>query len=166
MSLAVVLCLESRDDASVVFSIVFLVVWGGSAVVTLNAQLLGARISFFQTVCLLGYCLFPLLLSAGFCVLWNAVLSPSLAVALRFASVAFAALWSIFAAASFLSDDEVPDGKLGLILYPAALFFLTLAWMVLMGFQQKAPPMVQPPVAVPTPTPNPSGSLPSRSLLF
>ena len=52
------------NQASLVFAAVFCGVWFGSAIVTLNAQLLGATMSFFQTVCVLGYCVFPLTISA------------------------------------------------------------------------------------------------------
>lgn len=52
------------DSASLVFAAVFVIVWVGAAAVTLNAQLLGGTISFFQSVCILGYCVFPLTLSA------------------------------------------------------------------------------------------------------
>ena len=38
--------------------------WGGSFVVTINTKLLGGHISFFQCVCVLGYCVFPILLAA------------------------------------------------------------------------------------------------------
>ena len=31
---------------------------------TINTKLLGGRISFFQCVCVLGYCLFPIVLGA------------------------------------------------------------------------------------------------------
>eukprot|EP00659_Diplonema_papillatum_P005387 gene5387-8225_t len=48
--------------ASVTFAAVFVIVSVGSAIVTLNAKFLGGRISFFQTTCTLGYCLFPLVL--------------------------------------------------------------------------------------------------------
>ena len=43
---------------------VFLVMWGGSFVVTVNTKLLGGKISFFQCVCVLGYCIFPIVLGA------------------------------------------------------------------------------------------------------
>lgn len=36
----------------------------GSVVVTINAKLLGGRVSFFQSLCVLGYCLFPLLVAS------------------------------------------------------------------------------------------------------
>ncbi|XP_062506988.1 protein YIPF6-like [Corticium candelabrum] len=38
---------------------VFVIVWCGSAAATINSQLLGGSISFFQSLCALGYCLFP-----------------------------------------------------------------------------------------------------------
>lgn len=52
------------ESASLVFAAVFVIVWAGAAAVTLNAQLLGGNISFFQSICILGYCVFPLTLAA------------------------------------------------------------------------------------------------------
>lgn len=46
------------------FGVVFLVMWGGAFVVTINTKLLGGKISFFQCVCVLGYCIFPIVLAA------------------------------------------------------------------------------------------------------
>ena len=43
----------------------FLIMWGGSFVVTINTKLLGGHISFFQCVCVLGYCVFPIVLIAA-----------------------------------------------------------------------------------------------------
>ncbi|CAN0498224.1 unnamed protein product, partial [Ectocarpus sp. 8 AP-2014] len=57
------------DQGALVFAAVFVVVWCGAALVTLNAQLLGGTISFFQSVCVLGYCVFPLLVSAVLCLI-------------------------------------------------------------------------------------------------
>lgn len=54
------------SSASLVFATVFVIVWCGAAVVTVNAQLLGGSISFFQSICILGYCVFPLTISALF----------------------------------------------------------------------------------------------------
>lgn len=61
------------DSASLVFAAVFVIVWVGAAAVTLNAQLLGGTISFFQSVCILGYCVFPLTLSALACLIVSLV---------------------------------------------------------------------------------------------
>ena len=57
------------SSASLVFAAVFVIVWCGAAMVTVNAQLLGGSISFFQSVCILGYCVFPLTISAIVCVM-------------------------------------------------------------------------------------------------
>ena len=52
------------DDRTLLFEIVFIIVWLGAAVIAVNGQLLGGTISFFQSMCLLGYCLFPLIVAA------------------------------------------------------------------------------------------------------
>lgn len=44
MSLAVMLSLKAHDEASMVFSVIFVIVWVGAAVVTVNGQLLGGRL--------------------------------------------------------------------------------------------------------------------------
>jgi hypothetical protein len=36
-------------------------------VVTINAKLLGGNVSFFQNICLLGYCVAPLILATALC---------------------------------------------------------------------------------------------------
>jgi hypothetical protein len=38
--------------------------WFGSIIITLNSQFLGANVSIFQSMCLLGYCLFPINIAA------------------------------------------------------------------------------------------------------
>jgi len=136
MSLAIILSVVANDDASLVFSVIFVVVWVGSAVVTINAQLLGGKISFFQTLCLLGYCIFPLLISTALCFLWNKVIGGTVAEILQFVSVVIALSWSIWASASFMADARFPDGRKLLALYPVLLFYLSVAWMILIGFQQ------------------------------
>ncbi|EEH18628.2 hypothetical protein PABG_07688 [Paracoccidioides brasiliensis Pb03] len=52
------------DQASLVFSGVFCIVWIGEAVVTMQIKLLGGNISFFQSVCIIGYTLFPLVIAS------------------------------------------------------------------------------------------------------
>ncbi|EPY37177.1 terbinafine resistance locus protein (yip1) [Strigomonas culicis] len=63
--LAIVLSVHGSDNQkALIFSAVFVLVWVGGAVVTLNAKFLGANLSFFQTVCVMGYCLAPLCLGS------------------------------------------------------------------------------------------------------
>ena len=45
---------EIIGDGGPAFAEVFVIVWLGSLVVTLNTKLLGGHISFFQSVCVLG----------------------------------------------------------------------------------------------------------------
>ena len=54
--------MKSKDSNQ--FGVVFIVMWGGAFVVTINTKLLGGHISFFQCVCVLGYCVFPIVLGA------------------------------------------------------------------------------------------------------
>lgn len=79
--LSILLSLSApAGQASLVFASVFVIVWAGAAVVTVNAQLLGGQISFFQSVCVLGYCIFPLVLAAGLCAAWSHPVWKSLVV--------------------------------------------------------------------------------------
>ena len=113
------------EDSALVFTAVFVIVWVGAAIVTLNAALLGGKISFFQSVCVLGYCLFPL----------NIV---SLLVSLigtnhktmKLVVIIFGAIWSVKASVGFMAQF-VPVGRKGLGLYPVFLFYVTLSWMIL-----------------------------------
>merc|ERR1712059_129509 len=58
---------SDKADGGPEFAEVFVIVWVGAMVVTLNTKLLGGSISFFQSVCVLGYCLLPLVLSLVVC---------------------------------------------------------------------------------------------------
>ena len=130
------LSISVHEEASLVFSAIFVIVWVGAALVTINGQLLGGKLSFFQSVCLLGYCVFPLLAAAITCLILNRFVPHGLAVVLRFVAVVAALAWALFASSSFMTDAQFPEGRKALALYPVFLFYSTLAWMVLIGFQQ------------------------------
>ena len=61
--LASMLSLQSKQK-EVEFCVVFVVVIAGGLLLTANVILLGGSVSFFQSVCLLGYCMFPLDIAA------------------------------------------------------------------------------------------------------
>jgi hypothetical protein len=102
-------------QTALVFAAVFVIVWLGAAIVTLNAQLLGGTMycppppthththnyhyhhplrakpvrlrltvplhvprSFFQSVCVLGYCVFPLNIAAFVCLVMKPVVNSML----------------------------------------------------------------------------------------
>lgn len=62
--------------------------------------------SFFQSVCLLGYCIFPILLSAVACLCINSVTKPALAVVLRFITVVFALCWALWGMFQAFNQSE------------------------------------------------------------
>ena len=104
-----------------------MVVWMGAAVVTFNAQLLGGSLSFFQSVCLLGYCVFPMVISA--CVL---MVSGVLPVVFRGVVVGLGVVWSVYSSIEFMTQ-MVPEKRKVLAAYPVVLFFLFLGWFILVA---------------------------------
>eukprot|EP01089_Gocevia_fonbrunei_P000986 TRINITY_DN1094_c0_g1_i1.p1 TRINITY_DN1094_c0_g1~~TRINITY_DN1094_c0_g1_i1.p1 ORF type:complete len:227 (-),score=27.29 TRINITY_DN1094_c0_g1_i1:95-775(-) len=126
--LAVILTISSGDsDETEIFSGVFVIVWLGSTVVTINALLLGGKVSFFQTVCALGYCLGPLDIAAAACMFWDNTY-------FRVGVVSVCFVWSIVASWSFVKAmmPVEKSGKTALVIYPVVLFYLVIAWLIVM----------------------------------
>jgi hypothetical protein len=112
-----------------VFAAVFSVIWIGATVVTFNAQLLGGSISFFQSVCVLGYCVFPLVVSATFIAISKIFFGELLVVNLILVGIGF--LWSTRASVVFIGQFIAAERKF-LAVYPVFFFYAFLAWMVSM----------------------------------
>ncbi|KAL1923009.1 uncharacterized protein VTP21DRAFT_9385 [Calcarisporiella thermophila] len=126
LSLAIVLSITAPPDQSViVFTGVFVIVWCGAAVVTLNAKLLGGAVSFFQAVCVLGYCLFPLVASSLVSLFFRAIL-------IRLPVVLVAYVWSAYASLNFLSGSHFANRR-ALASYPLFLFYFVLGWVILIS---------------------------------
>jgi len=119
-------------DGGPQFAEVFVIVWVGSLIVTLNTKMLGGNISFFQSVCVLGYCLLPLALSLLACRIFLFFSSGDsiLVLILRGISVLLGFGWSTYASIKFLGDCSPPNKKL-MSMYPMLLFYLVIAWMVM-----------------------------------
>jgi hypothetical protein len=115
------------DSASLVFAAVFVIVWAGAGAVTLNAQLLGGNISFFQSVCILGYCVFPLTLSAIACFITGFVYQ-SLLTKLIIVSVGF--VWSTRASVVFMVQ-VIKEERRSLAVFPVFFFYTFISWMIL-----------------------------------
>ncbi|KAK3368957.1 hypothetical protein B0T24DRAFT_345992 [Lasiosphaeria ovina] len=118
--LSALLSFKSRgDQKAVVFSGVFAMVWIGEAVVTLQIKLLGGNISFAQSVCIIGYTLFPLVLAAtlsAFSLHWIA----------RIPIYLLLVGWSLAAGVSILGGSGVVKNRVGLAVYPLFVFYLGL----------------------------------------
>ncbi|CDW79739.1 yip1 domain-containing protein [Stylonychia lemnae] len=117
----------NADDKTLLFEIVFIIVWVGAGVISVNGQLLGGKISFFQSVCLLGYCLFPLNIAA----LINLGIGSSIHILIKLAYVGLAFIWSTYSSVHFIKEMVPPDRK-ALAMYPVFLFYLFLSWFIIL----------------------------------
>ena len=102
--------------------------WGGAFVVTLNCKLLGGHISFFQCVCVLGYCIFPVNLAALTILFLKGAKINVLLV--KLVLVVVSVIWSTMSSVTFASV-VVDPGKRAIAIYPIFLFYLFIAWFAL-----------------------------------
>ncbi|KAI1779711.1 Yip1-domain-containing protein [Hypoxylon cercidicola] len=107
------------DQKDIVFSGVFAIVWIGEAVVTLQIKLLGGNISFAQSVCIIGYTLFPLVIAS----LMSALGLPTIA---RIPVYLVLVAWSLAAGVSILGGSGVVKNRVGIAVYPLFVFYLGL----------------------------------------
>ena len=128
--LGVVLSFKApTDQAAIVFASVFVTVWAGSTIVTINAQLLGGTISFFQSLCVLGYSNFPLTLSATAIGVLRMFVHTWMFIDLIIISVGF--LWAIRTSSVFMSLYVKPERRV-LALYPVFFFYIFMSWLILL----------------------------------
>jgi len=136
-----------ENQNSAVFAASFVIVWAGAGVITLNALLLGGTLGFFQSVCILGYCVFPLMVASFLCLIPSLIQSMSSIAntAFRVIVVVVAILWACTASIGFFAG-VVPDGRKALAMYPVLLFYAVIGWMVVLG--TNTPQHTKPPTAV------------------
>ncbi|XP_069468620.1 protein YIPF6 [Ambystoma mexicanum] len=121
---------NSKEEGGPQFAEVFVIIWFGAVVITLNSKLLGGTISFFQSLCVLGYCILPLTVAMLVCRL---VLLGGLTMAtfiIRLVVVISMFAWSTVASTAFLADSQPPNRK-ALAVYPIFLFYFVISWMIL-----------------------------------
>ena len=130
LSLAIILSAKApATQTSHVFTTVFIVMWVGATVVTINAQLLGASMSIFQSVCVLGYCVFPLTVSAFLIAILRKTFFGILYLDLIW--IALGLLWSTRVSSIFVGQFIKRERRL-LALYPVFFFYLLLGWLILL----------------------------------
>jgi len=156
LTLSLVLSTWAPDGQKpLVFASVFFIVWVGAAVVTLNAQLLvregchraarprrhvcrltrafavlqGGTISFFQSVCILGYCVFPLTVAAIVCFLFKLMGLGIMPVRMVVVVVGF--IWATRASVVFIAKIIAEERKV-LAVYPVFFFYTFISWMILL----------------------------------
>eukprot|EP01017_Pseudomicrothorax_dubius_P008106 TRINITY_DN12636_c0_g1_i7.p1 TRINITY_DN12636_c0_g1~~TRINITY_DN12636_c0_g1_i7.p1 ORF type:complete len:144 (+),score=30.77 TRINITY_DN12636_c0_g1_i7:389-820(+) len=126
--LAMTLGFQHSSSTEGIFGTIFVLVWLGAFVVTLNAKLLGSNTSILRSVCVLGYCIAPLDISAVLLVL----MGKEMHFVFRFVAAALGYAWASFSSISFMST-LLPEEKKLLGVFPVLLFYLVLAWFVLMA---------------------------------
>jgi len=128
--LSVLLSLKApTNQASLVFAAVFVSVWIGSTIVTINAQLLGGTISFFQSVCVMGYCVFPMTVSAFIIGLLR--LTPLSWLWLDLIWLFLGFLWATRASTVFIGMYIKRERRF-LAVFPVFFFYTFLGWMILL----------------------------------
>ena len=135
---------KSSEQKTTVFSGTFALVWIGEAVVTTQIKLLGGNMcvsflsfqpspiswsplsdtndnsrSFFQSICIIGYTLFPLVIAA----LLSAVHLPTVA---RVPVYVVLIAWAMAAGISILGGSGVVKNRVGLAVYPLLVFYVGL----------------------------------------
>jgi len=121
--LACTLAINSKDKSQMII-LIFVIFWLGGVILFLNANFLGVKSSIFQMFCLLGYCLFPLNLSAIFVTIFK------LNAILRLIVVGATCFWSIYSSSDFLSTITNQEQRY-LVLYPCILFYLYISWFII-----------------------------------
>uniref|UniRef100_A0A8C0L011 Protein YIPF n=1 Tax=Canis lupus dingo TaxID=286419 RepID=A0A8C0L011_CANLU len=121
---------DSEKDGGPQFAEVFVIVWFGAVTITLNSKLLGGNISFFQSLCVLGYCILPLTVAMLVCRLVLLAEPGPVNFMVRLFVVIVMFAWSIVASTAFLADSQPPNRK-ALAIYPVFLFYFVISWMIL-----------------------------------
>lgn len=122
LSLSIILSWNEKK-ASDVFALVFTELGLGAVILTVNVILLGGEIVFFQSLCLLGYCLFPINIAALVCAMVHLKVVRTL--------VLLAGLgWSSWAALPFVGQT-VPEKRRALAIFPVLLMYASIGWLAL-----------------------------------
>ncbi|CAB90140.1 Protein YIP4 [Schizosaccharomyces pombe] len=121
IALALALSTDKIERESV-FTVVVALIWFGEAVCSLNIKLLGANISIFQSMCILGYSSFPLMIASIVCAFVPLIF-------IRIPVIVAMYAWTLFAAMGVLQNSNLSNKKL-LAVYPLFLFYFSLAWII------------------------------------
>ncbi len=130
--ICLILCIilsSGNEQNDSTFTAIFAIVWIGGFIINLNAQFLGAKIGFFQILCLLGYCLFPILICSIIFIFFpsnNNILYSTIKISLLISCV----IWSCISSVGFISA-LVPKEKKFIISYPIYIFFISISMFVL-----------------------------------
>ena len=120
--LSCTLAIKAEAKSKIVV-IIFTIFWFGSLLIYVNGNLLDSKLKFFQIICLLGYCLFPLNISAFILAITDFY------EIIRLFFVILSCGWALFSVERYFSSVSLPEQK-WLVFYPAILLFIFLSWFI------------------------------------
>jgi len=120
LMLSLLLSMTAKEWQDEVFTSVFAIAWLGTIIVTFQIRLLGGKIGFFQTVSIIGYTLFPLVIAA----LLSAFVPLKWFIRLPIYLVLL--VWSFAAGVSILGGSGVVRNRVALAVFPLFVFYLGL----------------------------------------
>eukprot|EP01017_Pseudomicrothorax_dubius_P029764 TRINITY_DN3651_c0_g1_i1.p1 TRINITY_DN3651_c0_g1~~TRINITY_DN3651_c0_g1_i1.p1 ORF type:complete len:131 (-),score=4.32 TRINITY_DN3651_c0_g1_i1:137-529(-) len=112
--------------AESIFGSIFMIVWAGSVIVTMNTRFLGGPASLFQSICVMGYCIFPLIIPVVVSFFFN------MGAGYKTIVIGTCLFWSIISAMAFMGDI-VPEHRRFLGTYPIVLFYVFISCFVFMA---------------------------------
>ncbi|GLB40356.1 putative yip1-domain-containing protein [Lyophyllum shimeji] len=125
LTLGIMLSINAPPSQALgVFTSVIVICSLGALAVTVQAKLLGGRVSFFQGLCVLGYCIAPLNIAALVSCFVHVIYVRAPVALLCWA-------WCIWASVNFLDGTKIEQQRILLAVYPLLLFYFILAWMIL-----------------------------------
>ena len=137
--LGMILSFTTKKNSGLIFSIIFIIMWVGAMIITMNSSLLGGKLTLMQCICLLGYCSFPSVVAS----LFNRVILKFLPSIGKIIIVFISFVWStkgkkyifflyffFIASVPFIAEN-ISDKKKMLAVYPVMLYFLYLNYFIL-----------------------------------
>ncbi|KAI0787606.1 Yip1-domain-containing protein [Fomes fomentarius] len=134
LALGILLSINAPPAQSLgVFTSVVVIIAVGSLVVTIQAKLLGGRVSFFQGLCVLGYCVAPLNIAALVSTFVHLIYVRAPVALVAWAWCVWGMSMETLATASvnFLDGTKIEQQRILLAVYPLLLFYFVLAWMII-----------------------------------
>ncbi|KTW28335.1 uncharacterized protein T551_02754 [Pneumocystis jirovecii RU7] len=111
-----------KSESTIIFTSIFCVVWISELIIALNLKLLGAPISLFQSISVLGYSLFPFVIITITNLFINTVF-------IKFPLIIIAYTWSTYASLSVIRNFSLTKKRL-LAIYPLFLYYFFIAWII------------------------------------
>lgn len=113
----------NAEGKSGMICLIYALFWMGGFLVFLNSYLLSQKAHFFQIMCLLGYSLFPLNISAIILALINFY------EIIRFVIVVGSCFWSLYSFREFFKRVDYGEQEY-LAVYPGVLLYVFISWVI------------------------------------